>query len=136
MRLRRTTQTDKDEERGRERERFKARQRSRERELDRDRERDGDRERACDRDSQCTLLTQRPSKQQNIELNKKIMRISDTRELCDFISTHGYRYEPVKHVQCKKQQITVSKWPLPFAKCFIFTGRGERSVHHALDRHP
>ncbi len=33
-------------------------------------------------------LTQRPSKQFNIKLNKQVMRISDTRELCDFVSTH------------------------------------------------
>jgi hypothetical protein len=43
-----------------------------------------------DRDRQYTL-TQRPRKQFNIKRNKqvmRIMRISDTRDLCDFVSTH------------------------------------------------
>ena len=49
-------------------------ERTRDRELGRDRERDTDRERGCDRDKQYTL-TQRPSKQFNIEINKQVMRI-------------------------------------------------------------
>ena len=75
-------------ERGRESGRYNERERSRDREIGRDRENDIDRERCCDRDKQYTL-TQRPSKQYNIELNKQIMRTIDTRELCDFISTNS-----------------------------------------------
>ena len=40
-------------------------------------------------------LTQRPSKQFNIELNKQLIRISDTRELCDFVSTHAAEFNHV-----------------------------------------
>ena len=54
----------------------------------RDRERDTDRERVCDRDRKY-ILTHRPSNQYNIELNKQIMGNLDTKELCDFISTHS-----------------------------------------------
>jgi hypothetical protein len=56
--------------------------------LSSDRDRDRDTDRGSDRDRQYTL-TQWPSKQFNIELNKQVMRISDTRVLCDFISAHG-----------------------------------------------
>jgi hypothetical protein len=79
---------DRDEERGQERVTYNERERTRDRELGRDRERDRDRARGSDRGRQYTL-TQRPSKHFNIELNKQLMRISDTRELCDFVSTHA-----------------------------------------------
>ena len=59
-----------------------------------DRDRDRDRDRGSDRDRQYTL-THRPSKQFNIELNKQLMRISDTRELCHFVSTHASEFDPV-----------------------------------------
>ncbi len=85
---------DRDEQGGRERERYYERERTRDRELDRDRERDIDPERGCERDRQYTL-TQRPSKQYSIELNKEMMRISDTRELCDFMSTHSAEFNHV-----------------------------------------
>ena len=77
----------RDEDRGRERERCNE-VRTRDRELGRDCERDIDRERGCDRDRQYTL-TQRPSKQYNIELNWQIMRIRDKREICEFIVTQS-----------------------------------------------
>ncbi len=38
-------------------------------------------------------LTQRPSKQFNIELNKRPLRISDTRELCVFVLTHAAEFD-------------------------------------------
>ena len=85
---------DRDEERGRERGRCNEKERTRDRELGRDRERDRDRDRGSDRDRQYTLK-QRPSKQFNIELNKQIMRISDTRELCDFVFTHAAEFNHV-----------------------------------------
>jgi hypothetical protein len=65
----------------------------------RDRDRDRNRDRFSDRDRQYTI-TQRPSKQFNIELNKQVMRISDTRELCD----------------CMLQSLTTSMWPQLSAK--------------------
>ena len=76
-------------DRNNERDRNKDCQRSR------DRPRDSDRDRGSDRDRQYTL-TQRPSKQFNIGLNKQLMRISDTRELCDFVSTHAADFNHVK----------------------------------------
>jgi hypothetical protein len=64
----------------------------------RDNDRDRGRERGSERDREHTQ-TQMPSKEYNIhvqkpskqciEMNKHIMRISDARELCDFISTHA-----------------------------------------------
>jgi hypothetical protein len=42
-------------------------------------------------------VTQRHSNQFNIELNKQVMRISDTRELCDFVSEHAAAFN---HVKC------------------------------------
>jgi hypothetical protein len=60
----------------------------------RDGDRDRDRDCVSDRGRQYTL-TQRPSKQFNIELNKLVMRISDTRELCDFVLTHAAAFNHV-----------------------------------------
>jgi phosphatidate phosphatase PAH1 len=60
----------------------------------RDSDRDRGRDRGSDRERQYTK-TQRPSKQFNIELNKQVMRISDTRELCDFVSTHAAEFNHV-----------------------------------------
>ncbi len=82
------------------RERPDGRERGGGREGEREKERNGDspgdrhRDRGSDRDRQYTL-TQRPSKQVNIELNKQLMRISDTRELCDFVSTHAAEFNQV-----------------------------------------
>ncbi len=76
-----------DEERGRVRDRHNERERNRGWRCDSDNGRDRDRDRVNDRDRQYTL-TQWSRKQFNIELNKQVMRISDTRELCDFVSTH------------------------------------------------
>jgi hypothetical protein len=59
-----------------------------------DRPRDNDRAHSSDRDRQYTL-TRRPSKPFNIGLNKQLMRISDTRELCDFVSTHVSEFNHV-----------------------------------------
>ena len=67
---------DRDEDRGRERVRYNENERARDKELGRDRESDRDRARGCDRDKQYTL-TQRRSKQFNIELNKQVMRIAE-----------------------------------------------------------
>jgi hypothetical protein len=64
-------------DRNNERDRNRGCQRSR----DGDRDRDRDRDRGSGRGRQY-MLTQRP---RNIELSKQIMRISDTRELCDFV---------------------------------------------------
>jgi hypothetical protein len=91
-----------DDERGRERVRYNERERTRDRELGRDRKRDGDREHSSDRDGKCTL-TQRPSKGFNIELNKQIMRISDTRELCDFVLTHAADFNHVNEATAFRQ---------------------------------
>jgi hypothetical protein len=111
----------RDEEGGRKRERYNERERTRDRELGRGRERDIDRERGCDRDRQYTR-TQRPSsKQYNIELNKQIMRICDTRELCDFISTHSAELNHVNVATSFRKILQVSR------------GGGERSVQHALN---
>ena len=85
----------RDEERGRERDRYNN-------EGDRNRDwqcgagsaRDRDRDRDSDRDRQYTVR-QRSSQQFNIELNKQVMRISDTRELCDFVSTHAAEFNHV-----------------------------------------
>jgi hypothetical protein len=85
---------DRDEERGRERGRYHEKERTRDRELGRDRERDRDRDRGSYRDRQYTL-TQQPSKHFNIELNKEVMRISDTKELRDFVSTHAAEFNHV-----------------------------------------
>ena len=77
-------------DRNNERDRNTGCQRSR----DGDRDRDRDRDRGSGRDRQYTL-TQRPGKQFNISLNKQVMRISDTRELCDFVSTHAAEFNQV-----------------------------------------
>jgi hypothetical protein len=111
---------DRDEQGGRERERYYERERTRDRELDRDRERDIDPERGCERDRQYTL-TQRPSKQYSIELNKEMMRISDTRELCDFMSTHSAEFNHVNVSTSFRKILQVSR------------GEGDKSVQHALD---
>jgi hypothetical protein len=93
----------RDEERGRERDRYTERDRNdRNNERDRNRgcqrsrdsDRNRDRDRDSDRDRRYTL-TQRSSKQFNIELNKQVMRIHDTRELCDFVSTHAAEFNHV-----------------------------------------
>jgi hypothetical protein len=85
---------DTDQETSRERVRYNEKQRTRDRELGRDRERDSERERGFDRDKQYTLA-QRTSKQFNIELKKQVMRISDKRELCDFVLTHAAEFNHV-----------------------------------------
>jgi hypothetical protein len=56
--------------------------------------RDRDRDRGSDSYRQYTL-TQQPNKQYNIELNQQLIRISDTRELCDFVSTHAAEFNQV-----------------------------------------
>ena len=87
----------RDEERGRERDRYNnERDGNRDWQCDAGSARDRDRDRGCDRDKQYTL-TQRRSKQFHIDLNKQVMRISDTRELCDFVLTHAAEFN---HVQC------------------------------------
>jgi hypothetical protein len=89
-----------DEERGRERDRYNERDRNNDRcrnidfQRSRASDRDRDRNRGSDRDRQYTL-TQRPNKQFNVELNKQVMRIHDTRELCDFVSTHAAEFNHV-----------------------------------------
>jgi len=101
-------------DRNNERDRNKDCQRSR------DRPSDSDRDRGSDRDRQYTL-TQRPSKQFNIELNKQLMRISDTRQLCDFVSTHAAEFNHVNVATSFRKILQVSR------------GGGERSMQHALD---
>ena len=110
----------RDDERGRERERYNERERTRHRELGRDRERGIDRERGGDRDRQCTL-TQRPSKQYNIELNKQIMRISDTKELCDLICKHAAEFDHVNVATALRKVLQNRR------------GRGDGTDQHALD---
>ena len=44
------------------------------------------------------MLTQRPTKQFNIELIKQVMRIHDLRELCDFVSTHAAEFNHINVV--------------------------------------
>ena len=78
------------------------RERTRDRELGRDRERDRDRARGSDRGRQYTL-TQRPSKHFNIELNKQLMRISDTRELSAFVSTHAAEFNHINMATAFRQ---------------------------------
>ena len=48
-------------------------------------------------------MTQRPSKKFNIELNKQLMRISDTRELCHFVSTHAAEFNHVNVATAVRQ---------------------------------
>ena len=103
---------DRDEERGRERVRYNEKESTRDRELGSDRERDRDRERGCDRDKQYTL-TQRRSKQFNIELNKQVMRISDTRGLCDFVLTHAAEFDHVNVATAFRQILKKPKWGMP-----------------------
>jgi len=58
----------------------------------------GDQERGRERDRYNEIVRsreQRPSKQFNIDLNKQLMRISDTRELYDFVSTHAAEFNHV-----------------------------------------
>ena len=74
--------------------RYKARESTGGQDRDRESERDVHSKRGCGRDKQCTR-TQRPSIQFSIELNKQISRISDTRELCDFVSTHASEFNHV-----------------------------------------
>jgi hypothetical protein len=93
-------------DRNNERDRNKDFQRSRDRDGDRDRER-GD-----DRDRQNTL-TQRPNKQFNIELNKQVMSISDTTELCDFISTHAAEFNHVNVATAFRQVLKISPRGIP-----------------------
>ena len=104
------TQKDRGKDRGEDRGRDSRDRNDRNNERDRNtgcqRSRDGDRDRNRDRgsgrDRQYTL-TQRPSKQFNIELNKQVirynllvqLRISDTRKLGDFISTHVAEFNHV-----------------------------------------
>jgi hypothetical protein len=52
---------------------------------------------------------QRPSKQFYIEMNKQIMRISDMRELCDFVSTHAAEFNHVNVVTAFRQILKKSK---------------------------
>jgi hypothetical protein len=70
-----------DTRRGAGRVRYNDEERARDKELGRDRERDRDRDLGNDSERH------RPSKHFNIELNKQVMRISDARELCDFVLT-------------------------------------------------
>ena len=96
---------DGDEDRDREgRDRVNERHTNSGLQCNRDIDRDRDRERGSERDRGHTQ-TQRPSKEYNIhmqkpskqciEMNKQIMRIIDTRELCDFISTHAAEFNHV-----------------------------------------
>jgi hypothetical protein len=86
-----------------------------------DSERAIDKGRDYDRDRQYTPTTW-TSKQYNIELNKQIMRISDTRELFDFIATHSEELNHVKVATSFRKILQVSR------------GGGESSVQHALDK--
>ncbi len=44
------------------------------------------------------MLAKRLSELFNIDLNKQVMRISDTRDLCDFVSTHAAEFNHVNVV--------------------------------------
>jgi hypothetical protein len=76
---------------GRESDRYKKKDGSGDNHCGRDRDDDRSRERGSDKDRQYAI-TQRPSKQFNIELNKQIIKISETRKLCDFISAHAAEF--------------------------------------------
>ena len=52
-------------------------------------------ERVTDRDRQYTLAQRTSNQFQNIDLNKQIMRISDTSEICDFSSAHDTEFNHV-----------------------------------------
>ena len=92
-------------DRNNERDRIRGCQRSR------DSDRNRDRDRGSDRDRQYTM--QRPSKQFNIELNKQVMRISDTRELCDFVLTHAAEFNHVNVATAFRQVLNKKHWRRP-----------------------
>ena len=69
----------------------------------RDRERSRDKNRETEHCSDRTRLRENRRERQhkttprqfNIDMNKELMRISDTRELCDFVSTHAAEFNHV-----------------------------------------
>ncbi len=96
----------------------------------RDSERDGDRDRVSDRDRQYTL-SQRPSKQFKIELNKQLMRITDMRELCDFVSTHAAAFNHVNVATAFRQVLKKPGIPPKTLAQALQNTRGVCSAKHA-----
>jgi hypothetical protein len=88
--------------RGTGRVRYNDEERARDKELGRNRERDRDRDRGNDNERH------RSRKYFNIELNKQVMRISDTRELCDFVLTHAAEFN---HVNVSTASLQILKKP-------------------------
>ncbi len=62
-------------------------------------------------DTEKHTRAKRPSKQFNIELNQEIMRITDTKELCDFICKHAAEFNHVNVATAFRKYATMGTTP-------------------------